>query len=59
MLVPTVREIVDGTSYKSSSSVYMHMRRMIRLGKLNQIGERFCLPRDVVVEIINELESEE
>lgn len=56
MLVPTIREVIEGTSYKSSSTVYNHMKRLLDMGRLNQIGDRYCLPKDMVVRIIKELE---
>lgn len=59
MLVPTIREIVNGTSYVSSGAVHPHMRRLLDAGKLNKIGDRFCLPKKTVIQIIKELEAGE
>lgn len=56
MLVPTIREIIEGTGYKSSQTVHMHIKRLLKDRKLNQIGDRYCLPKDKVIEIVRELD---
>lgn len=43
---PTVREIGDGIGLKSTSSVYCHLNKLKRKGKINYIPES---PRTITV----------
>lgn len=58
MLVPNVREIVRATNCSSNSVVHKHMKKFLSEGELNKIGGRYTLPREVVIDIVREIEEE-
>ena len=38
---PTIREICNGVRFRSTSTAYDHFMKMVRLGYIEQIGNRY------------------